>query len=46
MAQKIKKVKAIVKLIVPAGKATPGQSIGTALGQHGGPMMDVCSEFN
>ena len=46
MAQKIKKVKAIVKLIVPAGKATPGQSIGTALGQHGVPMMDFCREFN
>ena len=46
MAQKIKKIKAIVKLIVPAGKATPGQSIGTALGQHGVPMMDFCREFN
>lgn len=46
MAQKVKKVKAIVKLIIPAGKATPGQSIGTALGQHGVPMMDFCREFN
>jgi len=46
VAQKIKKIKAIVKLIVPAGKATPGQSIGTALGQHGVPMMDFCREFN
>lgn len=43
---KEKKVKAIVKLIIEAGKATPGQSIGTALGQHGVPMMDFCREFN
>lgn len=46
MAKKQKKVKAIVKLNIIAGQATPGQSIGTALGQHGVPMMDFCKEFN
>jgi len=48
MAEKVKgkKVKAMVKLIIEAGKATPGQSIGTALGQHGVQMMDFCREFN
>ncbi len=44
--KKQKKIKAIVKLNIPAGQATPGQSIGTALGQHGVPLMDFCKEFN
>ena len=46
MAKKVKKLKAIVKLNIVAGQATPGQSIGTALGQHGVPLMDFCKEFN
>lgn len=46
MAKKQKKIKAMVKLNIPGGQATPGQSIGTALGQHGVPLMDFCKEFN
>ena len=44
--KKVKKVKAIVKLAIPAGKATPAPPIGPALGQHGVPIMDFCKEFN
>ena len=44
--KKQKKVKAIVKLNVPAGKATPAPPVGPALGQHGVPLMDFCKEFN
>jgi len=44
--KKIKKVKAIVKLNVPAGKATPAPPVGPALGQQGVPLMDFCKEFN
>ncbi len=48
MAQvkKQKKIKALVKLNVPAGKATPAPPVGPALGQHGVPLMDFCKEFN
>jgi len=45
-AKKGKKVKAIVKLAVDAGKATPAPPISPALGQHGVPIMDFCKEFN
>ena len=45
-AKKGKKIKAIVKLAVEAGKATPAPPIGPALGQHGVPIMDFCKEFN
>jgi len=41
-----KKVMAIVKLQVPAGKATPAPPIGPALGQHGVNIMGFCKEFN
>jgi len=41
-----KKVKTIVKLQVPAGKANPAPPIGTALGPHGVDMQKFCSEFN
>jgi len=41
-----KKVKAIVKLQLPAGKATPGQQLGTALGPHGVNMGQFVKEFN
>jgi large subunit ribosomal protein L11 len=41
-----KKVTAVVKLQVPAGKATPAPPIGPALGQHGVNIMGFCKEFN
>lgn len=41
-----KKIKTIIKLQAPAGKATPGQQIGTALGPHGVNMMDFITQFN
>jgi len=41
-----KKVSAVVKLQVPAGKATPAPPIGPALGQHGVNIMGFCKEFN
>lgn len=41
-----KKVSAIVKLQVPAGKATPQPPIGPVLGQHGVNIMGFCKEFN
>ncbi len=44
--KKSKKVKALIKLNIQAGRATPGPPIGPALGQHGIPMMDFCKEFN
>ncbi len=42
----MKKVQAIVKLQVPAGKATPAPPVGTALGPHGINIMDFCKAFN
>ncbi|MEX1052207.1 MAG: 50S ribosomal protein L11, partial [Patescibacteria group bacterium] len=41
-----KKIKTIIKLQAPAGKATPGQQIGTALGPHGVNMMEFITQFN
>lgn len=41
-----KKVKTIIKLQAPAGKATPAQPIGPALGQHGLNIMDFVNQFN
>lgn len=41
-----KKIKTIVKLQVPAGKATPAPPVGTALGPHGVALMDFVSQFN
>ncbi len=41
-----KKVKAIVKLNLQAGKATPAPPVGPALGQHGVPIMDFCKAYN
>ncbi|MEK9658154.1 MAG: 50S ribosomal protein L11 [bacterium] len=41
-----KKVKALIKLQVPAGKANPAPPVGPALGQHGLNIMDFCNEFN
>ncbi len=45
-AKKVKKLKAIVKLNIPAGKATPAPPVGPALGQHGVPLMEFCKQFN
>ncbi|MBX6341178.1 MAG: 50S ribosomal protein L11 [Thermomicrobiaceae bacterium] len=41
-----KKVRAYVKLQIPAGKATPAPPIGPALGQHGVAIMNFCKEYN
>lgn len=41
-----KKVMAVVKLQIPAGKATPAPPVGTALGPHGVNIMGFCKEFN
>ncbi len=41
-----KKVKAIVRLQIPAGKANPAPPVGPALGQHGVNIMAFCKEYN
>ncbi len=41
-----KKVQAMVKLQIAAGKATPAPPVGTALGPHGVNIMDFCKNFN
>ena len=41
-----KKVQALVKLQIAAGKATPAPPVGTALGPQGGTIMDFCKNFN
>ncbi|MBC7334812.1 MAG: 50S ribosomal protein L11 [Clostridia bacterium] len=41
-----KKLVAVVKLQVPAGKANPAPPVGPALGQHGVNIMAFCKEFN
>jgi large subunit ribosomal protein L11 len=41
-----KKVKAIVKLAIGAGKATPAPPVGPALGQHGINIMAFCKDYN
>ncbi len=41
-----KKVSAVVKLQVPAGKATPAPPVGPALGQHALNIMEFCKAFN
>jgi large subunit ribosomal protein L11 len=41
-----KKVKAIVKLQISAGKANPAPPVGPALGQHGVNIMGFCKEYN
>ena len=41
-----KKVKAIVKLAISAGKANPAPPVGPALGQHGVNIMAFCKEYN
>lgn len=41
-----KKVMALIKLQIPAGKANPSPPIGPALGQHGVNIMDFCKQYN
>ncbi len=41
-----KKVKAVIKLQIPAGKANPAPPVGPALGQHGVNIMAFCKEYN
>ena len=41
-----KKVQALVKLQIAAGKATPAPPVGTALGPQGVNIMDFCKNFN
>ena len=41
-----KKVTAIVKIQIPAGKATPAPPVGTALGPHGIGIMDFVKQYN
>ena len=41
-----KKIKAVVKLQLAAGKATPAPPVGPALGQHGINIMAFCKDYN
>ena len=41
-----KKIQAIVKLQINAGKANPAPPVGTALGPHGVNLQDFCGKFN
>ena len=41
-----RRVTAIVKIQLPAGKATPAPPVGTALGPHGVQTMEFCKAFN
>ncbi|PSB27855.1 50S ribosomal protein L11 [Stenomitos frigidus] len=41
-----KKVVAVIKLAITAGKANPAPPIGPALGQHGVNIMMFCKEYN
>jgi large subunit ribosomal protein L11 len=41
-----KKVKAVVKLQISAGKATPAPPVGPAVGQYGINIMAFCKEYN
>lgn len=41
-----KKIRTVVKLQIPAGKATPAPPVGTALGPHGVNIQEICQSFN
>lgn len=41
-----KKIKAVVKLQIQAGKANPAPPVGSVLGQHGVNIMGFCKEYN
>jgi large subunit ribosomal protein L11 len=43
---KVKVVKTMIKLQIPAGSANPAPPVGPALGQHGVNIMDFCKQFN
>lgn len=43
---KVKKIIGLIKLQIPAGKATPAPPVGPALGQHGVNIMAFCKDFN
>ncbi|MBI4239973.1 50S ribosomal protein L11 [Candidatus Uhrbacteria bacterium] len=42
----LKKIKALIKLQIPAGKANPAPPVGPALGQHGLNIAEFCQKFN
>lgn len=42
----MKKIKTIIKLQIPAGKANPAPPVGPALGQHGLSIQEFCAKFN
>jgi len=42
----MKKIKSIIKLQIPAGKATPAPPVGPALAQNGLNIMEFCQKFN
>ncbi len=42
----MKKIKAVVKLQIDAGKANPAPPVGPALAQHGINLMQFCKEYN
>jgi large subunit ribosomal protein L11 len=41
-----KKIKTVIKLQIPAGKANPAPPVGPALGQHGLNIQEFCMKFN
>lgn len=41
-----KEVKAVLRLLIPGGAATPAPPVGAALGQQGVNIMDFCKQFN
>ncbi len=43
---KVKKLKALIKLQIPAGAANPAPPVGPALGQHGLNIQEFCTKFN
>ncbi|MGH9225783.1 MAG: 50S ribosomal protein L11 [Acidimicrobiales bacterium] len=41
-----RRIAAVVKIQIPAGKATPAPPVGTALGPHGVNIMEFCKQYN
>ena len=41
-----RRVAAVVRIQIPAGKATPAPPVGTALGPHGVNIMEFCKQYN
>ena len=41
-----KEIQTVIKLQIQAGKANPAPPVGPALGQHGIPIQDFCTQFN